>query len=276
MQYQQQQPAHYTNQFDQYQNNYAYSQQNVEHIHQQNRSPSYNETRQQQENFNVSYMPNNAHLMCQPNAYNPIEEQTQLSQVPATVNNADSSRFTSPKFENDSADDDSPVLRALLNNKSAKRLSPCYSNQSPPAKRSMTLEANYMENGAISPVRTEDSLDYFDEFPFEKQQPITGKSGYEYGAMPLGMTGENLIATSSTSTTPLTNHTVSSPITNYVEGISTPPQSPGEAAIEHVNQMSLRTLDASCKTDSNAYTQNGDGKCRITFYFNFCNYLHLI
>ncbi|XP_055302929.1 segmentation protein fushi tarazu [Sitodiplosis mosellana] len=254
----QQQPTHYSNmnQFDQYHNNYAYSQQSAEHMYQQHRSPSYNESRQQ-ENFNVPYVPNNAHVMCQPNAYNPIEKPTHISQVPAAVNNVDNSRFTSAKFENDSVDvdDNSPVLRALLSNKSAKRLSPSYSNQSPSAKRPRTQENHYVENGTISPVRTEDSLDYFDDFAFEKQQPITEKSGYEYGAMPLGMTGENLIATSSASTTPLTNHTVNSPITSYVEGISTPPQSPGDAAIEHVNQMSL---DASCKTDNKAYTQNGD------------------
>lgn len=205
MQYQQQhqqQPTHYTSQFDQYQNNYAYS------------------------------------------------------QAPATANNAESSRLMSPKFENDSADNDSPMLRALLNNKSAERLSPCYSNQSPPAKRSRTLQNNYVENGTISPVRTEDSLDFtLYDFTFENQQPIFEKSGYEHGAMPLGMTGENLVAASSTSSTPLTTHTVSSPITN------TPPQSPGEAAI----QMSLNSLDASFKTDSNAHTQNGDGKCRIIF-----------
>lgn len=266
-QYHQQQPSHYSNinQFDQYQNNY-YSQQSTEHMYSHNRSPLFNGS-QQQANSNMSYTPTSSHIMSQPSVYNSIEKPTHAPQVPAVMPQMDNTPFTSAKFENNSTDveDDSPVLRALLSNKSAKRSNTNYNHLSPSTKRPRTQENHYTESGIISPVRTEDSLDYFDDFAFEKQQPITEKSGYEYGAMPLGMTGENLIATSSASTTPLTNHIVSSPITNYVEGISTPPQSPKEAAIEHVNQMSN---DASSKTDSDAYTQNGDGKCRITVYYN--------
>lgn len=264
------------NQYDQYQNNYSYSHNSAEHMYPQNRSPSYTESRQQT-NSNPVYMPNNSDIVCQPNAYNPIEKPTHISQVPARINNMDSTLFTSAKFENVSTniDDDSPVLRALLSNKSAQRLSPSYSNQSPSAKSQRTQENHYAENGTISPVRTEDSLDYFDDFSFEKQQPITEKIGYEYRVMPLGMTGENQIATSSASTTPLPNHIVSSPITNYVEGISTPPLSPKDETIEHVNQMSN---DASSKTNCKAYRQNGDGKCRITFFYseNFCSYLQYL
>lgn len=75
----------------------------------------------------------------------------------------------------------------------------------------------------------------------------------------------------SASTTPLTNHVASSPITNYIEGISTPPQSPNEAAIEHVNHMS-NILDASSQSD---YSQNAsDGKCRM-ISFIFILYLKL-
>lgn len=157
----------------------------------------------------------------------------------------------------ESADEsDSPVLRALLNNKTGKRLTPSYT-QSPPAKRQ---RIQFTENN-----RTEESLEYFDDFTFEKQQPIKDESGYVYGAMPLGMTSENLIASSSipsASTTPLTNHTVNSPIANYV---ITPPQSPKEAAIEHVNQTS-NICDASSRSEC----QNGsDGKCRITIFSCF-------
>lgn len=207
--------------------NYAYSQHTPEHPYPQERS----------------YMPNNSHAM-------PV----QIPQVPVPVNE--------PTVEADS-----PMLRAILNNKSAKRLRPSYT-ESPSAKR--TKQNNYAENGTISPLRTEDSLDYLD-FAFESQQPIIEKSGY---TMPLGMTGENLTASTSipsASTTPLTTHTVISPITNYVDGISTPPQSPKEAAIAHVNQTST-ICDASSRSD---YSQNeSDGKCRMLFFFCFIYYLN--
>lgn len=184
------------------------------------------------------------------------------SPVHTVANNMENTCF--PSLDNatkDTNESDSPVLRALLSNKNAKRSSPTY-NQSPSAKRLCTQIS--LESGTISPVRTEDSSDYFDDFAFEKQQqhpPIMAKSGYEYApTMPLGMTGENLIAASSipssVTTSPLTNPIVSSPITNYVESISTPPQSPNEAAIEHVNQTS-NACDVSSGAENGVWNQNG-------------------
>lgn len=283
IQYQQHQQQHqqsthhaHMNQYDQYhQNSYPYSQPSAEPTYSQTRSPSmqtYSDSRQQM-NVNHSYMPN--HGMCQPTiTYSPMEKSTHISQVPTAANDIDNTKFTNAKLEIETTDEsDSPVLRALLNNKSAKRLSPNYDQSPQSAKRQRTQAHHYTENGIISPLRTEDSLDYFDDFAFHKQRPITEKSGYEYALdMPLTMTSENLLAFEASTEhvnktdlkTPLTNHTVSSPITNYVEGISTPPQSPNESAIEqHVNQTS-NMCDTSSRTDS----QNGsDCKCRITVSF---------
>lgn len=191
------------------------------------------------------------------------------AQVPPSANNFDTNRFGAVNDSKDEAD--SPVLRALLN---GKRVSPSYI-QSPSAKRQKTQENHYakvsLENGSISPVRTEDSLDYFDDYAFEKQRPITEKSGYEYGSVPMGMTGENLNAASSIppiSTTPLTTHTVNSPI---VDGISTPPQTP-KSTIEHVNQVS-KMCDASSASDSNAWTQNGND-CKYLRYLSVHRQTH--
>lgn len=140
---------------------------------------------------------------------------------------------------------DSPFLRALLSDKKAKRLrfSPNYS------------KVDIIENRTISPEHTESSLD---KYAFEQRQ----------SAEALKMTGANLIATSSitaqvtsiplsTTTTPFTNHTVTSPMSKYVEGISTPPLSPKEA--EHVNQTS-KACDAS-SSDTNTWIQN-DTDCK--------------
>ncbi|XP_031618807.1 homeobox protein SMOX-1 isoform X2 [Contarinia nasturtii] len=244
MQYQQQQlqqhQAQPSNSYVPYhQSNYAYAQSSAEQM-------SYNGSRQQM-NVNHSYVPNHGLYQPPPNAYNPMENTTNMiPQVPIAAMNA---QLPQVNNKNDTTEnDDSPLLRNLLSNK--KRERPSYS-QSPSAKRQRTQENSFSDNGTISPIETispkmdqfRDDLDFFDEFAFEKQQPMTKKSGYEYGHMPLGMTSEN-----------------STPITNSVafDGISTPPQSPNEAAIEDVNQMS-NNCDASSRTDS----QNGsDVACK--------------
>lgn len=198
--------------------------------------------------------PNNFPVCAQQN----LETYQQVSPSvnnPPSVNNCVNNRFE--HLIDSKEEDDSPKLRALLNR---KRTNECY-NQPSSTKRQRTQENHHsrvkLENGSISPVRsTEDSLDYFEDFAFQKQRPMkTEKCGYEYGTVPMGMTSENLIAASSmppASTTPLTNHTVNSPI---VDGFSTPPQTP-KSAIENVNQVS-KICDASSGTDSNAWTQNG-------------------
>lgn len=219
-------------------------------------SPNGNEMQYQQQQQHYNHYDNYAYSQPTPehmmypnehNAYN-LENPTQITQVtvPVPVNNMDEA--------------DSPVLRALLSNKNVKRPSQNYS-QSPSFKRQKIYIS--AENGTISPLRTEESVDF--DFTLEKQQPIN--------TMPLGLNGENLTASSSfpsASTTPLTSHAASSPITSYIESISTPPQSPNEAAIEHVNHMS-NILDASSCSE---YSQNAsDGKCHIIL-FNIIFYLN--
>lgn len=263
MHYQQHvQSSHYpattntVNQYEQYQNNYAYAHQSPENIYSQNRSPSmpvYNETGSQM-NVNNSYMPNHLHGNRQPNVYGSLETATHRAQVPPAINNLQSSQL--PNVDNSTDESDSPLLRSILKDKSGRKLRPNYYLS--------TRENNY---GTISPVRTEESLEYLDDLTLEQQLPITGKSGYEHAALSLEMNCENLNASSSipsASSTPLTNPSVSSPITSY--GISTPPQSPKKAAIEHVNQTSC---DASTGADNRAWTQNGsDCKFRILYLFS--------
>lgn len=205
--------------------------------------PAHNEVQQTQPNHH--YMLSN-----QSHAY---YKAVHSSPVHGVGNSMEIGRFSS-NVDNVTNHVDTPILRALLNNKNIERSSPTY-NHSPPAKRLCSQVS--LDSGAISPVRTEDSLDYFDDFAFEKH-PITAKNGFEYApSMPSGMTGENLIAASSVAVSPLANRIVSSPITNYVESISTPPQSPNEAAIEHVNQMSNGSCDASSGTENGLWNQNG-------------------
>lgn len=254
MQYQQHiQSTHYpnmnaANQYEQYQNNYAYTPS----------MPVYNEAGPQM-NVNNSYAPSNLHGNRQSNAYGSLESSTYRAQVPSAINHLQSSQLSN--VENSTEENDSPLLRSLLNTERGRKLRSTY--------QPLARETSY---GTISPVRTEESLEYFDDLILEKSLPIIGKSGYEHAALPVGMNCENLNASSSipsAASTPLTNTSVSSPITSY--GISTPPQSPKKDAIEHVNQTSC---DASSGAENRTWTQNGsDCKCRVffllLFYFPF-------
>lgn len=100
---------------------------------------------------------------------------------------------------------------------------------------------------------------------------LDSKNGCEFP-----MTGENLIATSSPSsqaantpaTTPLTNNIAASPMSNYVDGIHTPPLSPKEAAVEHVNHTSKACDASSPSADTNAWIKNGSD-CKYLFFQTF-------
>lgn len=160
---------------------------------------------------------------------------------------------------------DSPALRALLTNKNL-RYSPNYSsihNQPKRRKRAHNLsepiltpnESVNIDNVALSPHKTEDSLDFLDSYtpfsskqqPYQQQQttPISDmsiKAGFEYvpqthvpnnGFSPSRMTSENL-----TTQTSITNVHTNSPMSKYVDGISTPPLSPKET--DGVNQNMTR------------------------------------
>lgn len=199
--------------------------------------PAYSDMQQSQSNHHYA-SPTHLTEPSQPNGYNGSKSIHSSPVHGTAANNMDNSRFHSNMentigvnraaiVEDTQKQCDNPILRHILSNKNAKRSSPAY-NQSPPAKRLCT-QVSGLDSGAISPVRTEDSLDYFDDFAFDKH-PISTKNGFEYTpTMPSRMTGENLNAASSVATSPL-NPIVSSPITNC-----TPPQSPNG---EHVNHMS--------------------------------------
>lgn len=146
---------------------------------------------------------------------------------------------------------DDSILRALLSNKSKRKTSfnSDYAN-SVPAKCPKVVEPS----GMISPLRTEDSLDFLDQNSLAKQRSV-----------PFGMTIENSLGTPAT-TTPLSCQSVHSPMTNFVEGLHTPPHSPIEPAnaiiekIENVNQIKS---DASSETDS-TWNQNGSDSANTT------------
>lgn len=212
---------------------YSYDQQATQYGYSPNHSPSvslYNESSQSHSHSSDQYM------------------QSHLNSGFPPVNSS-----ALPNLDNSVDECDSPVLRAILSNKSIKRLSPNY-NKLPSSKRSKLQTENEM----ISSIRTEEYLEFFDDFTFEQQQPM--KSDFKQA-----MTSGNLIAPSSlpnsVPTTTLTNPIVSSPITNYIEGISTPPLSPKEEAIASVNQTSTN-CDASSAVDNCSWNQNeSDGKC---------------
>lgn len=198
---------HYHQQYDQYQNNFYSGQQYSENLQ-------------------------SAYAQQHPVPYMPMEK------LPAVQ--------TPKEIIETKLEEDSPLLRKLLNGKSKSR--PSYGSELP-AKRQKINEPIEI----ISPLRTEDSSDYFDDYTHTVKQ---------HGIV-IGMTSENSIAASSLTTTPLSNH---SPIT-YIEGINTPPSSPKEEAIEGVNQ-NRQNYDGSLATD-NAWIQNGS-ECKFSIFSTFC------
>lgn len=166
---------------------------------------------------------------------------------------------------------DSPALRALLTNRKL-RYSPDYSSPNMTERQKMmgndyhqmlhhqTANASAIDTIALSPMKTEDSVDFLDEFTLYGKMAIptphstgmhTAKIGYAYGGAqmrsPLAMTSENL------------HSAPKSPMTNYVAGISTPPLSPKEA--EPVNQMRLSD------------TPSPDNSIQQQWLSNRCEYL---
>lgn len=176
---------------------------------------------------------------------------TEITQIPKNELKRTRSEDKSEEFM------DSPALRALLTNRKL-RYSPDYITRSAPKKQRMNYPTSAsIDSVALSPNKTEDSLDFFEDFPPFSKAPVTqnisnglAQSGIEYGTTqitsPAGMTCDNLIPATS------------SPMTKYVEGISTPPLSPKEA--EPVNQM--RISDAS-SPDNLQWIQNGND-CKYT------------
>lgn len=114
-----------------------------------------------------------------------------------------------------------------------------------------------MNSGAISPIRNDDSVDYLENSDFERHQLITVSS----------MNGDNLKTVTinrplpqSNASTPFSNSSLNSPMTSYIEGISTPPLSPKESFVgEHINQTST-ICDASSNLDHESWIQNGNDK----------------
>lgn len=126
------------------------------------------------------------------------------------------------------------ILNALLSNKKM-RYSPSYlaNNNQPAAKRARLVAS--IDNVAMSPNKTEDSLD---GYAFGKQPIKAPKLGYEAETVQ-SMTMQTSLTM--TSENQLTNQT-QSPMTNYVEGINTPPLSPKETK-KNVNQVSENMTD---------------------------------
>lgn len=134
-----------------------------------------------------------------------------------------------------SGESDSGTLRALLTNKRL-RYSPSYASSSEKRKTDIVT---------LSPIKTDERLDLFEDFPHAIRQAIgvgsvSRRNGCEtISAMhsPSTMTSENV----------MTSQIQQSPMSNYVEGISTPPLSPKEASATeqqtHVTQMSANMID---------------------------------
>lgn len=246
---------------------------NVCHLEQSNQS-SYGYTQSQSQSQSHSYSsyynqttnPSSAYTG---NAYNNNDNSNSQSPLFTTSTQMDASaslntaNYGSQGVNGGTEDtDDSPVLRGLLNKRAPKRpaYAQCYdiSNaKKQKACNSLGCTPIAMDNGTISPVRTEDGIDYLENCDFERHQPIT---------MP-AMIGDNSNAASinrplpqSNSSTPFSNSSLNSPMASYIEGISTPPLSPKDSiAGEHVNQTS-NICDASSGVDQQSWTQNGTDK----------------
>lgn len=235
---QQQQPqSHLNHQHQYYSSNAEYASDQYHHQHQQQyqsprfTSPTYNGGVQQQLNRNHNY-PESPKVA--------VAYQSNVTAAPAPA---------SKPIENCAKESSTGPLRALLSNKRL-RYSPNY------AKRNAIVCAPKIDTVTLSPVKTDDSLDLFDDFAFAKRQPIVDavrrKHGYEsenvqssLGAVhsPTTMTSEIMMGSQ--------KH---SPMTNYVDGLSTPPLSPKEVAIEqpaHVNQMPASMIDDAWTNASN-------------------------
>lgn len=210
------------------------------------------------------------------NAITAANNETRLSTSghQTSYANAANAANTSPKnaAKRPHTDDnnDSPALRALLTNRKL-RYSPDYSAANI-IKRQKTMVNDFplhhhhttnacapsvIDTIALSPMKTEDSVDFLDDFPLYGKTAIptphstgihSSKAGYAYGGAqmrsPLTMTCENL------------HPAANSPMTNYVAGISTPPLSPKEA--EPVNHMRLSDTSSPDKTAQPQWLQNGN------------------
>lgn len=189
-------------------------------------------------------------------------------------------------------DKDSPALRALLTNKNL-RYSPNYIDSfSHPKRRKPVYDPSQktnfngdskpnIDNVTLSPHKTEDSLDFFDNFTnfpnktsLQQQQstplPDTSiKSGFEYTTQPMvlnkgfsppDMTCENLSSPASQTTTQ-----TSSPMSKLVEGLSTPPLSPKEADGVNQNVSKLKSDTSSSSAlgkQCTTWEQDGMAECK--------------
>lgn len=179
---------------------------------------------------------------------------------------------------------DSPALRALLTNKNLR-----YTPNYPTAKRrkraynlsETKLTPNdgvNIDSVTLSPNKTEDGLDFLDNYttfptkqPQQQQQStpmpdMSIKAGFEYipqtqvlnkGFSPSRMTSENLPAQTS-----IINVHASSPMSKYVEGLSTPPLSPKETDGVNQNLTRAKSDTSSSEKQCSSWEQEGMGECK--------------
>lgn len=195
---------------------------------------------------------------------------------------------------------DLPALRALLTNKNL-RYSPNYASAHNHPKRRKRAhnfseskltpdDITNIDSVALSPNKTEDSLDFLDNYTtfsskhLQNQQltPVPDmpvKTGFQYipqpqmvtkGFSPSSMTSENLPAQTS-----ITSIHTNSPMSKYVDGLSTPPLSPKET--DGVNQMltGAKSDTSSSEKQCSPWEQEGTAECKYSvirifscFYFS--------
>lgn len=185
---------------------------------------------------------------------------------------------------------DLPALRALLTNKNL-RYSPDYTIAKKRKKAYNLNETKLNRNDtanidivALSPNKTEDGLDFFDNYTtFSNKQPqqqqstpmpdMSVKTSFEYmpqtnvlnkGFSPSRMTSKNLPAQTS-----LINVHATSPMSKYVEGLSTPPLSPKEADGVNQNLTRVKSDTSSSEKQCSSWEQEGMAECKYLDWTEF-------
>lgn len=167
-----------------------------------------------------------------PQSYTP---SSQLSKQTSTSSAAQSSRKR--KIDNSASNDDSPALRALLSKPKRAKSSPYF----------------YQSQGSISPASSIDNYPQNYQLPLETSVNLnqynrtsscsSGKEGYEQSIDDLHNQSNSSLDAKYTATSLFTpSEAVASPMSSFIDGISTPPSSPKENVCGKIDESSENVL----------------------------------
>lgn len=203
---------------------------------------------------------------------------SQLSSPSAKQQSLSSSSSRKRKIDNlSSAENDSPALRALLSKPKRAKSSPYFYQNHGSISPASSVD-NYPQNYQL-PVETSVNLNQFNHTTLTTSSSSSTKEGYEQSI------GEDLHNQSTSSLdvkfsapslfTP-SSETVASPMSSYIDGISTPPTSPKDCGASKIDESSENVLwcdqqnggEKSSKRTRQTYTRYQTLELEKEFNFN--------